>query len=40
MCMVKEELLSNYFLSVFFSIFNHVSMLRLYLMKKKHNTKQ
>lgn len=38
-CMEKELLPSNDFLSVFFSIFNHISMLRLYLMKKA-NTDQ
>lgn len=37
--MEKELLPSNDFLSVFFSIFNHISMLRLYLMKK-NNTDQ
>ena len=39
-CTEKEEHLpSNHFLSVFFSIFSHISMLRLYLMKKT-NTNQ
>lgn len=39
-CMEKELLPSNYFLAVLFSILNHVSKLRVYLMRKPNSNNE